>query len=455
MKVKKMSLRNYRGLENFEIKFDKRMTVLIGENGCGKSSVVAAIRLLLWSYVRAFGKDVRRGAPPTIRYEDIYFNGKSFQFPCSVEGQIYFDDDILLNDDWEQDEEGNDLVFDLNIIGCTLRGERKRIKWDGRWVTETHALSKGLDVLFEAFDRPLGHKASTTDLHVIACYGTNRLWKKKIRYRPAPEHIPRAAGYDGAVDLTKNFIGFETFIAHILSYVVTNISDRQEVGALWLGVAKAVRLVTEWDIILPKEGSSDILYRRGKSAGLKISQLGDGVRCMIGLVSDLACRCALLNPHYGQHASQKTSGVVLIDEIDLHLHPSWQQTIVTQMQQAFPEIQFIITTHSPQVLSTVHRDNIRTLNVDTYGRVTASKPFVQFYGEPSGDVLQGLMLVDPQPPVPEKSDLQRLTALVDQGLYDDIEASNLMHELELSLGEKHPQLQRLRRSTTRQRVLRK
>ncbi|PJK32912.1 hypothetical protein CWC48_25790 [Pseudomonas sp. S10E 269] len=450
-----MSLKNYRGLENFEIKFDKRMTVLIGENGCGKSSVVAAIRLLLWSYVRAFGKDVRRGAPPTIRHEDIYFNGKSLQFPCSVEGQIYFDDDIFFADDWEQNEDENDLLFDFNTIGCTLTGERKKIKWHGRWVAETQALSKGLDVLFESFDRPLGHKINTTDFPVIACYGTNRLWKKTVRYRSAPEHIPRAAGYDGAINFTTNFIGFETFIAHILSYVVTKISDRQKIGALWIGVTKVVRLVTEWEIILPTEGSTDILYRRGKSTGLKLSQLGDGVRCMIGLVSDLACRCALLNPHYGQHASQKTSGVVLIDEVDLHLHPSWQQTIVTQMQQAFPEIQFIITTHSPQVLSTVHRDNIRTLNVDADGRVTASKPFVQFYGEPSGEVLQGVMLVDPQPPVPEKSDLQRLTALVDQGLYDGIEASNLLHKLEPALGEKHPQLQRLRRSIARQRVFRK
>ncbi|EJT86036.1 ATP-binding protein [Pseudomonas putida S11] len=181
------------------------------------------------------------------------------------------------------------------------------------------------------------------------------------------------------------------------------MSNRQEIGALWLGVTKAVRLVTGWEIILPKDGKPEILYRQDKSSGLKFSQLGDGVRCMIGLVSDLACRCALLNPHFGQDAPKKTSGVVLIDEIDLHLHPSWQQTIATQIQQAFPEIQFIITTHSPQVLSTVHRKNIRTLSVGTNGKISASKPLRQFYGEPSGDVLQGVMLVDPQPPVPEKT----------------------------------------------------
>ncbi|MEE4695981.1 AAA family ATPase [Pseudomonas alliivorans] len=457
MKVKKMSLRNYRGLENFEIKFDKHMTVLIGANGCGKSSVVAAIRLLLWSYVRAFGKDVRRGTTPTILHEDIYYNGKSLQFPCSVEGEVYFDDDIFASDSWDEDEDEDEEILFLNFssIGCTLEGEHKRIKWDGRWVTESHALSRVLDVLVEAFDNSSGYKNSTTNLPVIACYGTNRLWKKKSNYRPAPEYIPRAAGYDGATNLTTNFIGFDTFIAHILSYGKTSISDRQAAWALWLGVTKAVRSVTEWEIILPQKGSSDILYCRGNSAKLKLSQLGDGVRCMIGLVGDLACRCALLNPQHGQDASQETSGVVLIDEIDLHLHPSWQQTIVGQMQQAFPKIQFIITTHSPQVLSTVHRDNIRTLNIDIDGRVTAFKPFVQFYGEPSGEVLQGVMLVDPQPPVPEKADLQRLTALVDQGLYDDIEASSLMRKLESTLGEKHPQLQRLRRSIARQRVLRK
>ena len=464
MKVKNMSLKNYRGLEHFEISFDKRVTVIIGANGSGKSSVVAAIRLLLWSYVRAFGKEVRRGVTPTIRKDDVFRNDGNLQFPCSVEGEIWFAEGGMFEEEWDDEDEDEDLEeaedefsidWRMNVIGCQLKGENKRVKWEGRWVTEYHALSKGLDVLSETLDRHFGREPVTSDFPVIACYGTNRLWKKKVGYRPAQKDLHRAAGYDGAVNLTTNFLGFDSFVVHAFSYIAAGVFDRQGVGALWLGVTNAVRLVTGWEIVLPTSGDSEILYRQKSEPGLKISQLGDGVRCMIGLVGDLACRCALLNPHYGKAASEKATGVVLIDEVDLHLHPSWQQTITAQLQQAFPEIQFIVTTHSPQVLSTVHRNNIRVLGVDADGRVSARKPLVQFYGEPSGEVLQGVMLVDPQPPIPEKSALQRLTALVDQGLYDCVEASELMHQLESVLGEKHPQLQRLKRSVVRQRVLRK
>lgn len=460
MKVKRMWLKNYRGLEEFEIGFDKRMTVIIGANGCGKSSVVAGIRLLLWSYVRAFGKEVRGGKTPTIPKDDIYFNGNAMQYPCAVEGEMWFEDGMFA-DEWEEDTEEDCEAqeeefwtrdLNMNVIGCRVSEEHKRVKWDGRWVTESHAYSKALDALSESMDRALGNQPVTTDLPVIACYGTNRLWKKNIGYRPASQELIRAAGYNGAVNLSTNFLGFEKFIAHGFSYIEAGLFDRKSLGSLWLGVTKAVRLVTGWDIILPTNGSPDLVYRQADKAGLKFSQLGDGVRCMIGLVGDLACRCALLNPHHGKNAPEKTAGVVLIDEIDLHLHPSWQQTIVAQLQQAFPEIQFIITTHSPQVLSTLRRENIRVLNMGEDGKVFVRKPAMQFYGEPSGDVLQGVMLVDPQPPIPEKSKLQRLTALVDQGLYDGAESIELMLELENVFGNKHPQLQRLRRSILRQRA---
>lgn len=130
---------------------------------------------------------------------------------------------------------------------------------------------------------------------------------------------------------------------------------------------------------------------------MKVSQLGDGVRCMVGLVGDLACRCAMLNISMGRDAVKSARGVVLIDEIDLHLHPAWQQTIISDFQKAFPKLQLIVTTHSPQVLSTVHGENIRILDRDRNGAVFAGKPIGQSYGEPSGDVLHSIMMVDPQP----------------------------------------------------------
>jgi predicted ATP-binding protein involved in virulence len=186
---------------------------------------------------------------------------------------------------------------------------------------------------------------------------------------------------------------------------------------------------------------------------LPVSQLSDGVRAMVSLVADMAWRCAKLNPKMGAHAQQQTQGIVFIDEVDMHLHPEWQQTVIQTLREAFPLIQFVVTTHSPQVLSTIRRDNIRVIQSYASGDATAEIPLARTYGEPSNTVLQGVMFVDPQPPVAEKKELQRLTELVDQGLYESSEATDLMARLVKTLGEEHPQLTRLQRSIERQKAL--
>lgn len=186
---------------------------------------------------------------------------------------------------------------------------------------------------------------------------------------------------------------------------------------------------------------------------LPVEILSDGLRNTIAMVADLAYRACKLNPHLASAAPQQTPGVVLIDEVDMFLHPQWQQIIVGSLQAAFPKLQFIVTTHSPQVLSTVKRENIRVIGPDANGQLIAAPPLAMTYGEPSGEVMHSVMLVDPQPPVTEKADLQRLTEWVDQGLYDQSKTIQLMQELTSVLGEQHPQLQRLQRSIQRQKAL--
>jgi predicted ATP-binding protein involved in virulence len=171
------------------------------------------------------------------------------------------------------------------------------------------------------------------------------------------------------------------------------------------------------------------------------------------MVADIAYRCALLNPHLGAEAALRSYGLVMIDEVDMHLHPQWQQTVMAGLLSAFPKIQFIVTTHSPQVLSTVERENIRLLDLDHEGIGIASIPLADSYGEPSHDVLQAIMQVDPQPPVPEKVDLKHLTALVDQGLYQSEQAQQLLASLKERLSPSHPQIERIERSIRRQEAL--
>ena len=89
--------------------------------------------------------------------------------------------------------------------------------------------------------------------------------------------------------------------------------------------------------------------------------LSDGERSFICLFADIARRMCILNPALGDRVIEESEGIVLIDELDIHLHPEWQRRIVHGLQKAFPKVQFIVTTHSPQILGEVTSDRIYLL----------------------------------------------------------------------------------------------
>ncbi len=90
--------------------------------------------------------------------------------------------------------------------------------------------------------------------------------------------------------------------------------------------------------------------------------LSDGYRNMLAIVADIAHRSARLNPQLGGQAAIMTPGIVLIDEVDLHLHPKWQREIINALRTAFPKIQFIVSTHSPFIIQSLQRGEVIDLN---------------------------------------------------------------------------------------------
>lgn len=178
---------------------------------------------------------------------------------------------------------------------------------------------------------------------------------------------------------------------------------------------------------------------------LPLESLSDGLRNTIALVADLAFRAYKLNPHFGADAAKKTSGIALIDEVDMFLHPAWQQTVIGSLRRAFPEIQFVVTTHSPQVLSTVPARCIRLLQTETDPETGKSRLVVrpvtsETQGTASSDVLAAVMHIDPMPDIPIVRDLHRYHALIQQNLYETPDGTKLREALEAHYGTGHPAL---------------
>ncbi|MFN4877986.1 MAG: AAA family ATPase, partial [Aphanizomenon sp.] len=165
---------------------------------------------------------------------------------------------------------------------------------------------------------------------------------------------------------------------------------------------------------------------------LIVNQLSDGEKCLLAMVGDLARRLAIANP--GLKNPLDGFGVVLIDEIELHLHPKWQREIIPALTRTFPHCQFIVTTHSPQVISQIKPQGIYILEKTNDG-IIAKRP-ESSYGRDSNQILEDLMDV-PERPQEIKQDLLKLFRLIDEGNLEV--AKELRKELAEIIGEDEAQ----------------
>lgn len=298
---------------------------------------------------------------------------------------------------------------------------------------------------------------------MVSYYPSSRLWvNHKEASGKAVISGSRTLGYEDCLSSSSSFRQMQRWLKdatgsaqqekEFKGYEQSNLKPRLE------GIQNAVNQAMSeegWSEFHYSFAHQELVMWHADHGLLPVSLLSDGVRAMISLIADIAFRCARLNGHLQERAPELTKGIVAIDEVDLHLHPAWQQRVISSLRSAFPNIQFIVSTHSPQVLSSVHKENIRTVGRNAEGKFVAEIPLVRSYGEISSDVLETIMLVDPYPPIAERKDLDRLVELVDQGNYQEAEASSLFEQLTASLGTNHPALARLQRSIQRQEALKK
>lgn len=452
MKLERMHLHNFRCFEDLTIEFGNRLTVIIAENGAGKTALLDGIAIGFGRYL----SKLPGVSGHTTKETDIRVIKDERRAPLMMlawEARTRDGQPII----WSGGRKRDSAVSAVTVKR-TLSEESAALLKRGR--KEIDDFTVGI-VEAESAEQPYF-------LPVIAYYGTNRAIREEVhRRRGFRRNFSRFDALAGALDPDSRFrAAFEWFNAMEDAERRERETRRDfnyrhpELQSVRTAIERLlpVGFSNPRTEIRPLRFVIDRLMPDGTTRTLRIGQLSDGYRVVMGLTMDLARRMAQANSRLVPDGMQVINpldmpAIALIDEVDLHLHPAWQQRIVTDLMQTFRNTQFIITTHSPQVLSTVKRENIRIIGPDANGKIIAAPPLAMTYGEPSGDVLHSVMMVDPQPPVSEKADLQRLTEWVDQGNYQSPEAKQLMQSLSAALGEQHPQLQRLQRSIQRQEAL--
>ncbi|MBF4410423.1 AAA family ATPase, partial [Vibrio anguillarum] len=173
---------------------------------------------------------------------------------------------------------------------------------------------------------------------------------------------------------------------------------------------------------------------------LTLEQLSEGYRNMVALTIDLVRRTYLLNPT--SNTPLAVNGIVLIDEIELHLHPRWQQRVLNDLTSLFKNVQFIVTTHSPQVLTTVHAESIRIVSADESEAKLLTG--TSTYGSESTRMLEDVLGGNIRPQhIDIVKKLNRYTELVEADQWDTNEALELKNALYQWGGQTEAELQRL------------
>ncbi|MBM6822466.1 AAA family ATPase, partial [Fusobacterium mortiferum] len=273
-------------------------------------------------------------------------------------------------------------------------------------------------------------------LPLIAYYGTGRLWmqKREKSNKKSQENFSRLKGYIDCLDSASNE---KMMLKWFEKMTYLELQESERIPELEV-VKKALNNI--YEIIdesvekanfnyKVKSGELEVSIKRknGTVESLPLRILSDGIKSTMSMIADIAYRMAILNPQLLDNILQETSGIVLIDEIDMHLHPSWQSKIIKVLTKTFPKVQFIFTTHSPSVLSNISNENILILNNLGIYKLTDKT-----YGRDIESIVHQIMRTEVRPQEIVEN-LKRFNNLLDEGRIN--EAKKILEELEEVLGE--------------------
>ncbi len=410
--MEKIVLSNYRCFESLDLRFSGGVNLLIGDNASGKTTVIRALSSVLNSFFIGFSD------------ENTRFIGLSEDDFRIVEAQ-----DSLLNEE--------PIVVKFRLLGQASMLVRQSKKGRTRQtpLANIEKVAHGLKQRLFANDKqaialPLFASFSTSDIHSTRKLNRERF--KQYVHKPSFGYYECIQG-DG-------FLDYWTTRLLVLREGNTGEMEVQGViqGLLKMLGPNGCNVLSDVSV-RPLRGKVYFTLADGRLTDT--ANLSDGLRRLVNIGMDLAFRCMLLNKGiYGLEACEKTEGTVLIDEIDLHLHPSLQSTVVKGLQNAFPELQFIITSHAPMVMSGIPRNEANKIIKLGYSQKDGySAQETTTYGMDATTIIETVLGVIPRAKEVD-DDLGVLFDLIDNDEYAAAKAK--LTEMRTVFGEMLPDLAR-------------
>jgi len=378
MRLDSIHLSNYRAHADLKVDFAPGFNAVVGVNGSGKTSllrgVCEAFVGLFWGQNIAYPQPLSE--PGHVRLQTTSIDGR-FRFEPRYPVKVG----------------AGGEAFDA---GCswswTRTGQVGQAQLSGQYPGQIwHAVQQNIGPNAEA-------KRDALSLPLLAFYRANRHWNQ-----PQPHELQAATQRQSRLDAYASWWDASLDSTALQSWVIAKCLERfqtsSETGKAFDVIADDELALVNGALAAAVDGAQGLRYdlkqksllvewkpnAEGQRDPTAFENLSDGQRAVIGLVADIARRMCLLNPQLGQAVTVETPGVVLIDELDMHLHPKWQRIITRGLKTAFPAIQFIVASHSPQVLGELRPDEIILLRAGG-----TSHPQVS-YGLDANSVLEEIM----------------------------------------------------------------
>lgn len=359
MKIEQLEVKNFKGFAHKVMEFSPQFNMLVGDNGTGKTAVLDALAVGIGTLLLGFDDIVSR----TIKSQEIRYIDRELGQITTFEPQYPV------------------------IVRCRGKiNETERLTWERslskKGSKTSNKAAKSLIQYAEQCQEQV-RQGEIITLPLISYYSTGRLWlQKKEKSVAVLSPGSRILGY---VDCLEPASG-EKMLMRWLKTMEMAAIQRQVPMKVLEGLRTAVKNCLEGCEAVYYDIQQDGLVTTLADKHSRLAHLlSDGQRTILAMTADIAYRAAVLNPHLNERAISETPGIVLIDELDLHLHPNWQRKIIKALRTTFPKIQFIATTHSPTIVQSLQAGEVINLNDYDIG---------EYYDKSIEDILEWVMGVD-------------------------------------------------------------
>lgn len=444
MKLKKLTLANFRGFEQIDLDFADDVTVIAGVNGVGKSGVLKALTTAMSLALPKF--TVSRESPLGLSDTDVQSGKPGLAMSATLEidaAKVIID---LTRAAPLEADKAEALIKRRDELRFATRETKEGSKEEQDINDKIRLIEIQLDQASDiAAVRILPNDATTEADELVTTlkggpkqplavfYTTSRFLSRLPPTLPKTKKIDATSAYDKSLNQPEVSLNdFANWYRVVVAEAAAADRDR-----LFLQLEQAIMtFLPEVSNLKLHEGRPPRFSVMKSGRMLFLEQLSDGERGLLALVFDLTRRLAIANPESDSPIAEGAA-LVLIDEIELHLHPKWQRDVLRRLRDTFKACQFVVTTHSPLVLGEVPARCVRFLEfVDS--KVSVTVP-TEAYGMDANRILQEFMGA----PVRNRQvegELKSLFKLIDQERFD--EARSSIAALEQQLGEDEPELTR-------------